>query len=119
MCWENIIAVAVVIAIIGVFLYYQYPQEDLIINRGRYVTLHYTNWCGYCKLMKPVWNKVKLSLDDRDINFIEIDEDVAKNPFINGYPTIIMVDRDGRSHTYDGLADFQQLRAWVLSPNPI
>ena len=118
MCWEKIIAAAVIIVIIGVFLFYQ-SRETFTINRGRYVKLHYTNWCGYCKLMKPVWNNVKKSLDNRGITFIEIDEDIAKNPSITGYPTIIMVDRNGRSHTYAGRADFKQLSAWILSPNPM
>jgi len=88
------------------------------INNIRRVYLHYTNWCGYCKQMKPIWGSVKTALEDTGIEFYEIDEDVAKTPGVNGYPTILMIDENGFRHQYPGHIDFEKLRAWCVEPTP-
>jgi len=66
--------------------------------------------------MKPVWESVKAATAGSGIVFQEIDEDVAKTPGINGYPTIIMLDENGYRHKYNGGPDFVNLRNWVVSP---
>jgi thiol-disulfide isomerase/thioredoxin len=86
------------------------------INNTRRVTLHYTQWCGYCKNMKPIWEQVKLATAASGILFNEIDEDVARTPGVTGYPTIIMLNERGERSKYDGPADFATLRAWVVNP---
>ena len=86
------------------------------INNVRRVYLHYTNWCGYCKQMKPVYASVKDSLKDTGIEFYEIDEDLAKTPGVNSYPTILMIDEHGFRHQYPGQIDFESLRAWCVTP---
>lgn len=80
------------------------------------VGLHYTSWCGYCKLMKPVWDQVKQSCQDMDMNiqFIENDEDQNPNTFIKGYPTIIRLYH-GRISQYMGPANYQQLMEFCLN----
>ena len=88
------------------------------VNTRRFVTLHYTNWCHYCKQMKPVWATVKASLADSGVQFRELDEDVAKTPGVTGYPTILMLDEKGHSHKYNGIADATQLRNWIVAPTP-
>lgn len=92
------------------------PSSHQQINLTRKVTLHYTNWCGACKLMKPVWARVKVATAGSNIIFEEIDEDAAKTPGINGYPTIILIDEFGRTHEYPFGADFERLRNWIMQP---
>jgi thiol-disulfide isomerase/thioredoxin len=87
-----------------------------IINLNRVVTLHYTNWCHYCKLMKPVWSQVEAATAGSGIIFKTVDEDVTKTQGINGYPTIRMVTETGELTEYTGTADFATLRNWVVSP---
>jgi thiol-disulfide isomerase/thioredoxin len=86
------------------------------INNTRRIYLHYTNWCGYCKKMKPVWAQVKEALKDSGLQFIEVDEDIAKTPGVNSYPTILMLDENGYRHQYPGWIEFESLRAWCVSP---
>lgn len=88
------------------------------INNTRRIYLHYTNWCGFCKRMKPIWESVKSTLTDTTLEFYEIDEDVAKTPGVNGYPTILMIDENGFRHQYPGEPDFEKLRAWCIEPIP-
>jgi thiol-disulfide isomerase/thioredoxin len=86
------------------------------INNTRRVYLHYTNWCGFCTKMKPVWAQVKETLAESAIEFYEVDEDVAKTPGVNGYPTILMIDENGYRHQYPGGSDFTTLREWCVAP---
>jgi thiol-disulfide isomerase/thioredoxin len=89
------------------------------INNKRRIYLHYTQWCHFCRMMKPVWEKVKTATTGSGIEYIEVDEDLVHTPGISGYPTIIMLDEQGRRHKYIGQADFDTLRNWCVSPNPM
>jgi thiol-disulfide isomerase/thioredoxin len=97
------------------------PRElEGMINRAnntRRVTLHFTEWCGYCKQMKPIWDRVKQATIDSGIIFSEVDEDKVKTPGVDGYPTVLMLDEYGRRHKYEGPANFETLRSWVVSPS--
>jgi thiol-disulfide isomerase/thioredoxin len=113
-----------VVAIIIVLILVWYFRKDKIvetmyprlINQSRTVTLHYTNWCGACKMMKPVWNDVIMKTKNQGIVFVEVDEDIAQTPGIEGYPTIRCLDRNGRTYQYPGGPDFESLLTWVVSP---
>ncbi len=85
------------------------------MNAARVVTYHFTTWCGYCKLMRPVWDDVVKASKGTNIIFKETDEDVAKTAGIRGVPLIRMVTEDGHMVDYSGRADFSQLLAWVTA----
>ncbi len=89
---------------------------NTMVNDTRVVRFHYTNWCGYCKHMKPIWAQVRADLEPRGFVFEEIDEDVAKNPDIEHYPTILMIMKNGRVSEYPGGASYESLRNWIVSP---
>lgn len=110
--WE----VAIVAAILVIFLYAWYGREEYRVNPGRVIRFHYTDWCGACKLYKPVWEQVKGATMNRGIVYVEIDEDVAHTPGIIGYPTILMVAENGRLYKYEGPAEFNRLKNWITAP---
>lgn len=91
-------------------------SDRVQINQTRRVRLHYTEWCHYCKLMKPVWARVKEATRGSNIIFEEIDEDKTRTPGITGFPTIIMVNTNGQTMQYPYGADFETLRAWIMQP---
>lgn len=91
------------------------PGHDYL-NDNRTVILYYTEWCSFCREMKPIWNSVKAKLQGRGYKFIEVNGDNEKSIFVTSYPTIMMLDRDGRRRTYNGRADLIQLRHWILAP---
>ncbi len=92
--------------------------EPFIVNSGRMVTYHYTNWCVRCQKMRTIWDQVKMAIAGPGIEFREVDEDLAKTPGINEYPTIIMITETGRAVKYKGEPDFVALRNWIVSPLP-
>lgn len=90
----------------------QFGKDSIVVG------LHYTNWCGYCKRMKPIWEKLKKEFNTPEysgITMIENDEEKAPTPGIDHYPTIYKY-RGGKMREYKGLADYDQLRTFILTP---
>lgn len=61
--------------------------------------LIYTNWCGHCKRFKPIYEETSKTIGST-INMYKIDGDtcpnVSKMYKIQGYPTILMIDSQGK-----------------------
>lgn len=88
---------------------------------NRTITLHATSSCSHCVLMKPVWARVMADCADTGIVFKEVDEDKTPTPGIEGYPTIRMQVTNSAYPTmyeYKGGPNYNNLRAWVLTPVP-
>lgn len=99
--------------IISYYTKYRGNDTDRIV-----VGLHSTSWCGYCKVMKPVWNQLKEVLANIGANvlMVENDEDANPQPWVRGYPTIVRLYH-GKIQEYKGPANFEQLKAFVLNPS--
>lgn len=106
------IIIVFAIVVISLLIFWRKGRENFQ-NAKPFVTLYYTNWCGHCKTMKPIWASVKNSLQSK-IQFIEVDCDVIKSPKITGYPTIILSNKSG-DYTYTGGPTYSNLYTWVLS----
>jgi len=81
------------------------------------VGFHYTDWCGYCKRMKPTWDAVKSKLLSNPANkivFVENNEESNPTEGINAFPTIIKY-QNGIADIYRGNADPDRLSQWIMS----
>lgn len=78
------------------------------------VHYHYTTWCGYCKRMNPIWERVESELPSGKYRFIKYDEDVVKTPGVKSFPTIF-VERAGNKVQYDSTPDADKLKAFIMS----
>ncbi len=115
---KEILFVSIIVILLVLIFGTDYGKEPYNVNSTRQVKLHYVDWCPYCQHMKPVWSDVKASLLGSGIQFIEVNEDITKTSGIESYPTIIMVAENGKSYSYKGLADKEQLRNWIIAINP-
>lgn len=97
--------------------YYRTLTKEQFGENHTVVGLHYTDWCGYCKLMKPIWYELKKELsgnpDYSALVMVENDEQAKPTPGITGYPTIVKYV-GGKARIYDGRADKDQLRQFIL-----
>jgi len=97
--------------------YYKTFTESEHGKNAIVVGLHYTDWCGYCKQMKPIWEQVKRDLSGPEFSgilMIENDEQAKPTPGIDGYPTILKMQH-GKTVKYQGRADYDQLRTFILN----
>lgn len=76
---------------------------------GKVVTLHYTNWCGACTRMKPVWAAVKAK---GGATFLEVNEEDSPTEGVNSYPTIYR-EVGGQKTQYMGGPDPVALQSFI------
>ena len=79
--------------------------------------LHYTDWCGYCKRMKPSWYELKKNLSGAEFSAVvmfENDEDANPTAGVSSYPSIFKM-RNGLVEKYHGRSGYDQLRAFILA----
>jgi thiol-disulfide isomerase/thioredoxin len=87
-----------------------------------------TDWCGYCRKMRPSWNEPAVTERLEGLVAVRIDADDAneRNGFsgqglaerygVQGFPTQILIDADGRVLSrHDGYQTTRQLLGWLDS----
>lgn len=88
-------------------------RECLEVNRHVTVRFYYVDWCGYCHEMRRVWDAVKKNI--HGVKFEEINETNTVNPASYKYPTILKINKKGKTTEYIGPADFKLLYNFVVS----
>jgi len=78
------------------------------------VGLHYTDWCHFCKLMKPVWHSTtKQFAGNTAYKFVEINEEKTPTAGVASYPTIARI-KDGKVSQYHGGANASALKSFIV-----
>lgn len=65
----------------------------------------YATWCGPCKMLTPIMEKVQSKFSDVSFESVNIDEqfEVAQKYYVRSVPTVI-VEKDGKEiHRFAGL----------------
>ena len=65
----------------------------------------YATWCGTCKMLTPIIEKVQTKFSDVSFESVNIDEqfEVAQKYYVRSVPTVI-VEKDGKEiHRFAGL----------------
>lgn len=75
------------------------------------------DWCGPCKMYKPVLEDFQEGHRDIDVLIFNVDEakDMADKYGVRGVPTSILVTGHDESTTKVGALSKSQLEAWVAS----
>jgi len=92
--------------------------NDIIQNNKPTLVDFHAEWCGPCKMMKPVLEEFKSRVKD-DVTILKIDVD--KNPKvagiyqIQGVPTLILFQNGQIKWRQSGVVSAQQLQQ-IISP---
>ena len=89
---------------------------DLINNDTPTVVDFYAEWCGPCKMMKPILEQVKTNVGDR-VRIIKIDVDknqaLAEMFQIRGVPTLALFKKGELKWIQPGVVQAQQLESII------
>jgi thiol-disulfide isomerase/thioredoxin len=97
------------------------------------ITLYHAEWCGHCKIFKPIWKDLKKkvielkkdgTLETHGINNIIFkdftDSQIQGKPEIekqvNGFPTIV-VTNNGKNIKYDGKRTVDDILQFIYDSN--
>ena len=91
------------------------------------ITLYHSDWCSHCKEFKPIWNQLKESLSNSNINnkqieFIEYEYPNDLVSFlkegVEEFPTI-KISKNNNSYEYKGDTTFDSIKKELLDDNLI
>lgn len=92
-------------------------QTHVLDENKSFILFVHADWCGYCRMMKPEWDKFTKDMNDKNktpVSLIEIKDDVATEILkkqddhllktliqktVSGYPTILLAIRDAEKNT--------------------
>lgn len=88
--------------------------EGFVVNKQLTAILHYVDWCGYCKVAKPIFEEIAKE-GVRGYRFDMVNEMTNPTPGINSYPRLRVIDTNGKLHEYHGLMRKPDILAWFAS----
>ena len=89
-------------------------EFDEVIKKDKVVIDFYAEWCGPCKMLSPILDKVskELNLDIYKVNVDEA-EDVARQYGIMSIPTVMIFEKGKMTKKNVGFMDDAELREFV------
>lgn len=114
----------IIAAIIAFIAYRMWPRKHeshkTAISQNETILYYfYSPHCGYCKMFKPVWDKVSKDITHgHGVRTIAIDatdpanNDIAFYYNINAYPTIILVTPN-KNYEYTGNRSYEDIERFV------
>ena len=85
-----------------------------VIKKDKVVIDFYAEWCGPCKMLSPILDKVskEMNLDTYKVNVDEV-EDVARQYGIMSIPTVMIFEKGKMTKKNVGFMDEAELREFV------
>lgn len=89
-------------------------EFDEVIKKDKVIIDFYAEWCGPCKMLSPILEKVseELKLDTYKVNVDDV-EDVARRYGIMSIPTVIIFSKGVEVKKNVGFMDEDELREFV------
>lgn len=92
-------------------------KEDFndIISNGKVVVDFFATWCGPCKMLGPIFEKV--SEDVNDVKFVKLDvdkfNDIAREYGVMSIPTLILFENGNELKRNVGFMSEDKLKEFI------
>ncbi|XP_055390111.1 thioredoxin domain-containing protein 5 [Condylostylus longicornis] len=92
-----------------------------MVNKGYTFVKFYAPWCGHCRTLEPVWEKIAKRVHNnyRGMRVAKVDctknRDLCNDQQIEGYPTLFLYKNSEKVNEYYGERDYDDLLAFVDS----
>lgn len=85
---------------------------DTVVSSGTVLVDFFANWCGPCKMIAPVLEKLDAEYPNIRIVKVDVDQsqDIAARFGVQSIPTLIMFNNGKAVETQQGFAGEPQLR---------
>lgn len=89
-------------------------EFDEIIKKDKVIVDFYAEWCGPCKMLSPILEKVsdELKLDTYKVNVDEVEE-VARRYGIMSIPTVMIFSKGKEVNKHVGYMEEEELKEFV------
>lgn len=92
-------------------------EKDVIeVSNDKMVIVDFTaDWCGPCRMMKPLLYKLNGDVSDVDVAFVDVDShpEISMRYRVRSVPTILMFYKGQPVSQYVGFSSRPKLDAWV------
>lgn len=89
-------------------------EFDEVIQKDKVVVDFYAEWCGPCKMLSPILEKVskELNLDTYKVNVDDVEE-VARRYGIMSIPTVMIFSKGEEVGKHVGFMEEEELKEFV------
>lgn len=89
-------------------------EFDEVIQKDKVIVDFYAEWCGPCKMLSPILEKVseELKLDTYKVNVDEVEE-VARRYGIMSIPTVMIFSKGKEVNKHVGYMEEEELKEFV------
>lgn len=89
-------------------------EFDEVIQKDKVIVDFYAEWCGPCKMLSPILEKVseKLKLDTYKVNVDDVEE-VARRYGIMSIPTVMIFSKGKEVNKHVGYMEEEELKEFV------
>ncbi len=96
------------------------PTFDTFIHTNKYVVIDfYADWCGPCKMMSPIMDKISEEFKNKNIHFgklnVDLDASIAKRYGISSIPTIILFDQGKIINQFSGYRPESEVKKFIIN----
>jgi thiol:disulfide interchange protein len=107
-----LLVVSIVVGLLFIYIVFFAKKEQ---NKKEHMNGQIINcnasWCGHCKNFKPTWKEFTqvmqssnspIEVVDLQCDLNEENEQKCKDLGVQGYPTVILIDSNGKKEEYSG-----------------
>lgn len=89
-------------------------EFDEVIQKDKVIVDFYAEWCGPCRMLSPILDKVskELSLDTYKVNVDDVEE-VARRYGIMSIPTVMIFSKGEEVRKHVGFMEEEELKEFV------